>query len=116
MKTLLFLLVLNSVMPAEPDIATLRRLFYASESSRTAWVKLEEIVKPINHNSKAILLCYRGVSEMMAAKYMINPIVKLKRFKKGKQYIEYAIHKAPDDPEIRFLRFSIQTNLPSFLG
>lgn len=101
---------------SEPKVAMLRNLFYASENNKAAWIELDEKVKLINRESKPILLCYRGVSEMMGAKYVINPIVKLNKFKKGKTFIEGAVQKDPDNPEIRFLRFSVQTNLPAFLG
>lgn len=100
----------------EPDIVTLRTLFYAAESSKNAWVKMTEVLEPLDHTAKPIYLCYIGVSEMMGAKYVVSPIAKLNRFKKGKMMIEKAVEKAPEDLEIRFLRFSVQTNLPSFLG
>jgi hypothetical protein len=119
MKILLLFFVFfadHDAVASEPKVGILRNLFYASENNKAAWIKLEETVKLINHESKPILLCYRGVSEMMGAKYVINPIVKFNRFKKGKSFIERAIQKDPDNPEIRFLRFSIQTNLPTFLG
>lgn len=53
---------------------------------------------------------------MMAAKYTLNPISKMNSFKKGKSLLEAAVKQDPAHLEIRFLRFSIQTNLPSFLG
>lgn len=45
-----------------------------------------------------------------------NPISKLKTFNEGKKNLESAIKKEPYNPEIRFIRLSIQKNIPSFLG
>ena len=41
---------------------------------------------------------------------------KLTTFKKGKKNIELAISKEPENVEIRYIRFSVQKNAPSFLG
>lgn len=101
---------------AEPDIRVLRSLLYASAESKDSWIQLAKTVEPISQQSKPILLCYRGVSEMMGAKYVLNPMTKLKRFKSGKTLIEKAVKNDPDEMEIRFLRFTVQTNLPAFLG
>lgn len=100
----------------EPDILKLRSLFYAAEHNKTAWENLVSTVDQVNDQSKPVLLCYKGVAEMMGAKYASNPVTKLSRFKKGRSFIEKAAVKSPDNLEIRFLRFAIQTNLPSFLG
>jgi len=53
---------------------------------------------------------------MMRCRYGLNPIHKFRRFKKGKSLIEEAVKKEPDNPEIRFVRFAIQTNIPAFLN
>ena len=52
---------------------------------------------------------------MVKARYAINPYIKLKDFNKGKTWIETAIKRDTAEVEMRFLRFTIQTNLPSFL-
>ncbi|WP_316788607.1 hypothetical protein [Pedobacter frigoris] len=101
---------------SEPKVAELRNLFYESESNKSAWVKLVKLVEPVNTKSSPLLVCYKGVSEMMGAKYTVNPVSKLRRFKKGRSFIEHAVKREPENLEIRFLRFSIQTNLPTFLG
>lgn len=101
---------------SEPKVTALRQLFYKSESDKSSWLKMQEMLKSVDSKSSAVLICYKGVSEMMGAKYTVSPITKLRRFKKGRTLIENAIKKDTEDPEVRFLRFSIQTNLPAFLG
>lgn len=50
------------------------------------------------------------------AKHYLNPISKLKTFNNGKKILESAIEKDKLNPELKFLRLSIQENSPSFLG
>ncbi|MEJ2881215.1 hypothetical protein [Pedobacter sp. GR22-6] len=119
MKVLLSLLIcfINLyVYSDEAKVQDLRKLFYAAENSRTAYQKLAASVAGIDTKSAPILVCYKGVTEMMAAKYTLNPFSKMSSFRKGKSLLEKAVKQDPEHPEIRFLRFSVQTNLPGFLG
>lgn len=100
----------------EPTVEDLRRLFYAAERNQAAFKKLTVTVAEIDNESAPVLICYKGVSEMLAAKYTLSPITKLNKFRKGKRLIEAAIKLDPRQLESRFLRFSIQTNLPGFLS
>jgi len=114
----LFLLLLfaTKVHTAEPDREEVKTLFEASTYSRSSADRLLKLLSKIDHSSAPLLICYKGVAEMMQAKYGFNPINKFRRFKRGKNLIEEAVKKEPDNLEIRFLRFVIQTNLPTFLN
>lgn len=61
-------------------------------------------------------LAYLGGLQAIWAKHVFNPIDKLGTFKKGKKNIEQAISLEPNNIELRFIRLSIQKNIPSFLG
>ncbi|TCC89170.1 hypothetical protein EZ428_15830 [Pedobacter frigiditerrae] len=100
----------------EIEIVTLRKLYYEAAESKAAAVKLTSTLSKVNDQSKALLICYKGAAQMMEAKYAFSPITKFSKFSKGKSAIEKAIVKDPKQIEIRFIRFSIQTNLPFFLG
>lgn len=63
-----------------------------------------------------VALAYLGAFETIWANHVFNPISKLNTFNKGKNKIEKAVKKEPDNFEIRFIRLSIQQNAPSFLG
>lgn len=99
-----------------PDVSQLRALYYNAASNKDAAFKLARILKTVNKESPAILVCYKGVSEMMQAKYLLNPLTKMNKFINGKRLIENAVKTNPQGVEIRFLRFCMQTNLPDFLG
>jgi hypothetical protein len=67
--------------------------------------------------SQSILLQgYKGGVLMGMARHHINPFKKMSFFNDGKKLIESAISIEPENLELRFLRLTIQTNLPEFLG
>lgn len=101
---------------SEPDISALRSLYYQAVTDESSFTKLSKLLVSVDTKSPPVLVCYKGATEMIAAKYAINPFLKLGKFKKGRLLIEQAIKRDAEDVEMRFLRFSIQTNLPAFLG
>lgn len=116
LAALIFMMVSNFFSISDVEVAALRKLYYEAAENKTAVKKLSALLAKVNDNSDAILIGYKGATEMMEAKYAFNPVTKLSRFNKGKNYLEKAIKKEPKQAELRFIRFSIQTNLPSFLG
>lgn len=109
-------LIINFVSANELEVTNLRNLYYQAAENEAASKKLSNLLEKVNTKSSPIFVCYKGAADMMEAKYAFNPISKLSKFKKGKNLIEAAIKLDPNDMEMRFLRFSIQTNLPGFLG
>lgn len=59
---------------------------------------------------------YLAAYEILWAKHMGNPFSKLGQFKKGKKLLESVIIKYPDNIDLRFIRWSVQTHAPSFLN
>ncbi|MBB5645282.1 hypothetical protein [Pedobacter cryoconitis] len=116
MKILALFVLFIFGTPPYPEITELRALYYQSATDKAAASKLQELLSKVDDKSSELLICYKGVAEMMQAKYTMSPISKYRKFKKGKEFIENAVTLDPGNLEIRFLRFTIQTNLPSFLG
>ena len=52
----------------------------------------------------------------MKSKYKFNPISKLYLFSKGKEILERSIKEEPSNLELKFLRLSIQQNIPEILA
>lgn len=67
-------------------------------------------------NQSALCMAYLGAFKTIWAKHIFNPVAKLSTFNAGKNYLEQAVRKDPDNIEIRFIRLSVQKNCPSFLG
>ncbi len=59
---------------------------------------------------------YQGMAYMIRANYSWNPYNKLSFFFKGRDLLDGAIEKDPTNIELRWLRFCVQTNAPSFLA
>lgn len=63
-----------------------------------------------------LVVAYLGALEALKAKDSWNPYNKIKFLNLSNKTVLEAVTKSPDDIEIRFIRFSIQSNLPHFLG
>jgi hypothetical protein len=74
------------------------------------------MLEPYDKINYPVLVGYKACGTMMMAKYVFNPFSKLSYFRRGKKILETVIAANSDVVELRFLRYSIQTNAPSFLG
>jgi hypothetical protein len=59
---------------------------------------------------------YHAVIWFLWADFYVNPIKKWKCFSKGKNELEELINADYNNIELRFLRLTIQDNVPAFLG
>ncbi|HTO14373.1 MAG TPA: hypothetical protein VLZ83_01310 [Edaphocola sp.] len=75
---------------------------------------IDELVK--TKEQSPVYLAYLGAAQTIWANHVFSPINKLNTFKKGRENIEKAIGRSPNNVEIRFIRLSVQKNAPSFLG
>lgn len=97
-----------------PSINEVRNLYEKSLKSEDDCKKLIDILEP--YKKDPLYLGYIGCATMMMARHAFNPFSKLSYFKKGKAILEDAIREDEKNFELRFLRFTAQTNMPSFLG
>lgn len=97
-----------------PPIDEVRSLYQKSMNSEDACKKLIDLLEP--YKNDPLYLGYIGCATMVMAKHAFNPFSKLSYFKKGKKMLEEAINSDQHNFELRFLRFTAQTNMPSFLG
>jgi hypothetical protein len=97
-----------------PSINEIRTLYEKSLKSEDDCTKLIKMLAPYKNNP--LLLGYSGCATMMMAKHVFSPFSKLSYFKEGKAMLEDAIKADEKKFELRFLRFTAQTNIPSFLG
>lgn len=111
-------LIILSMFSIQTNITTLqiREAYFKSAESKDEAVRLNRLLDTIGENSSAVILCYKGAAEMLKAKYAFNPFTKMSFFNKGKELIERSIARDTSCIESRFVRFTIQCNLPGFLG
>ncbi|MCX2740169.1 tetratricopeptide repeat protein [Pontibacter anaerobius] len=63
-----------------------------------------------------VVLAYKAASEAVMAKYVWNPYSKLKQIRTAAAIFEEAVKLDKDNPEIRFLRFTVEHYVPRYLN
>lgn len=99
----------------ESTLVQIRSRFYAAVNNKDEASRLYNDLRGRSHQ-EAIVQAYYGASQALMARYSWNPYRKVAFLKGGLQDLHRAIEKSPSNPELRFLRFSIEYHLPSFLG
>jgi hypothetical protein len=94
--------------------ATLRRHYEQAAADKEAGEKFYQLLANYQ-DQDALVLGYKGVAEAIRARdaSMFN---KLTYAQDAIRTFEQAVSLDPQNPEIRFLRFSVESNLPAFLG
>lgn len=114
---ILILVLCNSVAFAiKPTHDEVRELFFKSQVEEKDCLKLIDILTPYNEKNNPLFLGYKGSANIIMAKHVSNPFTKLSNFRKGRNMLEKAIAADKKNSELIFLRFAIQTNIPTFLG
>jgi len=83
----------------------------SSEKANKLCAQLEKIKNP-----SSLEMAYLGSVQAIMAKHTWNPVNKMSYLGKGFDMINNAVTKDPNNLEVRFLRFSLQYYVPSFLG
>ena len=98
--------------PFQPAI--LRRHYELAAADKTAGEKFYQLLANYQERN-ALVLGYKGAAEAIRARdaSMFN---KLTYVQDAARTFEQAVSLDPQNPEIRFLRFSVESNLPAFLG
>jgi len=117
MKILISFLLTSMLLTSlnNSDINEVRTNFNLAVQDKNISKKMMEKLEQYNEKS-SVYLAYLGGYQTIWANHVFNPSSKLQTFNKGKKNIELAVKNAPDNIEIRYIRFSVQKNAPSFLG
>ncbi len=112
-----FIFILSfSVKTNSQSLIQIREQFYraqiSGESADSFYLKMQSVTA----SASALMIGYKGMAAFMLCNYSYNPYSKLKYFSEGKNLLDKAIELNNDNAELRFLRYTIQKNAPSFLG
>lgn len=122
-KALSFLLMISLCLLAnlawadngQPDLKVLRKqLVLAIEDGHTTdslYTALDKLPK-----KTPLTTAYMGALDALKAKHSWNPYSKLKYLNTSEKLMQQAVAHDPHNIEILFMRFSIQHNVPGFLG
>ena len=97
------------------NLKTLRMQYYQAVNNSEQTDLLLELLQSRNDNNP-LTKAYIGSLVALKAKHNLNPFKKLEYLKQAETIMEEAVSLAPQDIEIRFLRFSYQYYVPRFLG
>jgi hypothetical protein len=94
--------------------AILRRHYEQAAADKAAGEKFYELLRGYNEQD-ALVLGYKAASEAIRARdaSMLN---KMTYVQQAAHTFEHAVSQDPSNAEVRFLRFSVESNLPAFLG
>lgn len=109
---LLFLLITIQGQSNTKELTLLRTSFDKAVVSEKG-AKL--FLSTVNPGASAIHKGYHAAVTMMMAQYAFSPFKKIDLFNQGKEQLEQSIKENPDEVELRFIRYMIQTNSPAFL-
>ncbi|MBD2715432.1 hypothetical protein KBK19_10330 [Microvirga sp. STR05] len=96
------------------SLPNLRRQYQQAASSKEAGEKFHKLMAAYDQRN-AVVLAYKAAAEAIRARdaSMFN---KLTYVQNANKQFEEAVKLDGDNAEIRFLRLSVESNLPSFLG
>jgi hypothetical protein len=104
------------LLQTTPQITGVRAKFFAANGSKEKVDALFNSITDAQANQDPVLKGYKGTALTMMADYIGNPFEKLSKFNSGKALLEEAIQQSPRNFDLRFLRFSVQSNCPGFLN
>ena len=92
-----------------------RKLYTDATTTSAGCEKLYNKLSSVSETDNSVLRGYKGAVTLMMANYKKTTGDKIKFYNQGKKTLEKAIADNNKDVELRFLRFTIQTNLPPSL-
>ncbi|NEU08248.1 hypothetical protein GZH53_07985 [Flavihumibacter sp. R14] len=115
-RLILLMIISAQVVANASTLPEIRSLYRKAAGQEKSCRILTELQIPDKGENISELIGYKAAATMVMAKYVLNPISKINYFRKGKNMLEKAVRNDTKNVELRFLRFTIQTNAPSFLG
>jgi hypothetical protein len=122
MRVVLVLVILVSlnIFGYETEMKFIRETFYQAVEDEKELKNLEKFLIMRYSEDQAsyppVILAYSGVVEALKAKHVFSPFSKFSHLIKALSILDEAVSRMPGDLEVRFLRFSVLDNMPSFLG
>jgi hypothetical protein len=105
----------NVIKAQDSPLKTIRVLYYQASESKAFAESFSKLMEKIDEGN-ALLLGYKGMSDLMICHHSYNPYIKLKLFGKGKDKLDRAVNAASNNAELRFLRYSVQYSIPAILA
>lgn len=98
-----------------PDLKLLRKKLIQAIDSQQTTDSLYNMLDGL-HQKTPLTTAYLGALDALKAKHTWNPYFKIKYLSLSEKLMQQAVDQEPHNIEILFMRFSIQHNVPGFLG
>ena len=112
---ILFLFFVYSFIVIADDISQIRNMYTSSIENEKKCEDFGKYMLNLNYDENNLYQAYLGCYYFIKCKYTSSNILKFKYFNKGKALLESSINNNSSSIELRFLRYSIQVNLPRIL-
>lgn len=86
-------------------------LTFDSKNTPQFYDELKKIADP-----SPTVTAYMGATQALMVKHAWNPFSKWKFLRLSEKTLRKAVNKDPENVEVRFLRFSVEKNIPHMLG
>lgn len=111
-----FLLLSQTSFAQQSLLDSIRKNIVEIFTAEDVCVSMFNAFERADVSDNSLLLGYKGAIELGMARHNTNPFKKMSFFSDGKKHLEEAIATDRENIELRFLRLTIQVNLPTFLG
>jgi hypothetical protein len=115
MKFLIVLIYSVFISSQSLDLNEVRTAYKEAAQDQTKVDKLYQSLLEVTKKDEIEFVAYKGAVMALKAKQAETIKDKKEGFVEGVTLVEYAIEKAPNDIEIRFIRLGIQENTPKIL-
>jgi hypothetical protein len=118
MRLLVFALFfwVNSASAQDDLLMKIRKNIGEVFKTETVCLEMKDAFDSTDISKNNLLLGYKGAVELGMARHEPNVFKKMGFFGDGKDHLEESIKNSPKSIELRFLRLTIKTHIPAFLG
>ena len=113
--TILFL-VYSLIAQAQYSLIQIRTLHQKAYDSDEDAMFFADYMEQIEYDNNVVIDGYKAMSKVFMAKNGWNPYKKYTSFKEGTDLLDESVKRDQNNVELRFLRYTVQCNAPSFLG
>ena len=97
------------------DLNTIRDGYKEAAQDKTKVSSLNTQLASVTKKNKPVLVAYKGAGIALKGRYSKKIKDKKQFFVEGVTLVEFALKKAPNNIELRFIRLGIQENTPKLL-
>lgn len=114
MKFIFFSLLFSFSMAGGNNEISQRFVQAVNDEKKTA--ELLDLLSKQNPDPSQENYAYWGATETLMGKHAVNPLTKLSWLDKGLEKINKSVVAQPSNPVPRYLRITVESQIPSFLG